>query len=155
MAGLNHLCMHYGADPLSKIFAEAVQAADVHHPASLSSSAVKWQPPPAGCVKLNSDAALDGSRSLVDVRLVLRDQHFGRSLSPLAAEGEAVLKGLKFALDIGILSIVVESDASSLVNLINGKVVALSEIGLVVTEIQNLCSNFQNCSFIFGSMKVN
>ncbi|KAL5777232.1 hypothetical protein ACOSP7_010158 [Xanthoceras sorbifolium] len=140
------LCMRYRAALLLKIFVEAV-------------------PPPANFVKLNSDAALASSRSLVGVGLVLRDdngrvvgssgQCFGRSLPPLAAEGEAVLRGLKFALDVGVSSIVVESDASSLVDLINGKIVASSKIDLVMDEIQSLCSNFQNCSFIFGSRKVN
>ncbi|KAL5785328.1 hypothetical protein ACOSQ2_007720 [Xanthoceras sorbifolium] len=156
MVGLNHLCMHYGVVPISNIFVEVVvvswsiaflcefqQAADAPRPATVSSSAVKWQPPLAGCAKHNSDTALDSSRSLVGVGLVLRDVE-GRVLGS-SWQREAVLGGLKFALDIGVSSIVVESNASSLVDLINGKVVAFHEIGVVMDEIQSLCSNFQSC----------
>ncbi|KAL5751754.1 hypothetical protein ACOSQ2_022261 [Xanthoceras sorbifolium] len=142
------LCMRYGAALLLKIFVEAVKAAAAPCSASVTSGPVKWQPPPTNFVKLNSDTALASSRSLVGVCLSLRDdkgwvvgssgQCFGGTLPPLATEGEAVLRGLKFALDVGVSSIVVKSDASSLVDLINVKMVASSEISLVVDEIQSL-----------------
>ncbi|KAL5752784.1 hypothetical protein ACOSQ2_023291 [Xanthoceras sorbifolium] len=138
MVVLNHLSVRYGVVPLLKIFAEA---------------------------GLNLNVALDSSRSLVGVRLVLRDderrvlgsswQCFSGNLFPLDAEGATVLRGLQFALDVGVSFIVVESDASSLVGFINDKVMSFSEIGLVVVEIQKLCLNFQNYLVIFGAMKVN
>ncbi|KAL5819458.1 hypothetical protein ACOSQ4_023300 [Xanthoceras sorbifolium] len=125
----------------------------------------RWLAPSPGVVKLNLNVALDSSRSLVGVRLVLRDderrvlgsswQCFSGNLFPLDAEGATVLRGLQFALDVGVSFIVVESDASSLVGFINDNVMSFSEIGLVVVEIQKLCLNFQNYLVIFGAMKVN
>ncbi|KAL5839242.1 hypothetical protein ACOSQ3_011950 [Xanthoceras sorbifolium] len=50
------------------------QASSSPRPLAAPPGSVKWQPSPAAFVKLiNSDAALDASRSMVGVGLVLRD----------------------------------------------------------------------------------
>ncbi|KAL5818099.1 hypothetical protein ACOSQ3_026477 [Xanthoceras sorbifolium] len=146
--------MHYGAK----------SAAD-SGVVSTSSASIKWQPPPVSFVKMNTDVALSSSRSLVEIGIVLRDdkglilgssgQCFGGYLSHIVIEGKAVLRGLKFAIDVGIAFLIMESNTSSLIGLINGKLVASSKIGLIVKEIQSLCFQFQHCSFFFGSRKVN
>ncbi|KAL5787121.1 hypothetical protein ACOSP7_004070 [Xanthoceras sorbifolium] len=60
-----------------------------------------------------------------------------------------------FALDVGVSSIILESDSCSLVKLVLGNMVDCLEIGLVVEEIQHLCMNFSRYSVVFGSRKVN
>ncbi|KAL5830291.1 hypothetical protein ACOSQ3_019759 [Xanthoceras sorbifolium] len=89
-----------------------------------------WQPLPTGVVKLNVDAVLCEARGLVGIGFVLRDeegqvfgsswQQFGGGLSPVAAEAAAMVTGLRFALDVGVTSIVLESKSSSLVGLVLG-----------------------------------
>ncbi|KAL5821686.1 hypothetical protein ACOSQ3_023568 [Xanthoceras sorbifolium] len=163
MVILNHPCMVYKAAPLSKLFAEVMQTLLLT--LLLLLQVLLSSSPRVGFVKLNSDVALDSSCSLVGIGLVLRNgvglvfgsswQWFGSNLSSQAAEGEDVLRCLQFALDVGVSSVIVESDASSLVDLINGKVVVFSEISLVVAEIQTLCLNFHSCLVVFGSKKVN
>ncbi|KAL5834915.1 hypothetical protein ACOSQ4_014412 [Xanthoceras sorbifolium] len=66
-----------------------------------------------------------------------------------------MVRGLKFARDVGASSIILESDYSSLVGLVCSLVVDFSEIGLVVEEIQHLSLQFSCFSMAFGSRKVN
>ncbi|KAL5831871.1 hypothetical protein ACOSQ4_017225 [Xanthoceras sorbifolium] len=66
-----------------------------------------------------------------------------------------MVRGLKFARDVGASSIVLESDCSSLVGLVRGQVVDFSQIGLVVEEIQHISLHFNCFSVVFGSRKVN
>ncbi|KAK3228770.1 hypothetical protein Dsin_000651 [Dipteronia sinensis] len=82
---------------------------------------VKWMPPREGFYKVNSDAAVDGVNRLVGVGLVIRGHHGGVraasaqhlhvSFSPLIAEAMPVLRGLDFAIDTGLLLVILESDA--------------------------------------------
>ncbi|KAL5742092.1 hypothetical protein ACOSP7_028824 [Xanthoceras sorbifolium] len=141
---LKLLCMHYGAQANSS--SPCLPATSVQ--------IVKWQPPLAGLVKLNIDVALDiENNSMIGVGVVLRDhkgqvlgfswQRFRGCFSPQVAEALAMLRGLHFALELGINPCIVESDASNVVELVNGHKVSLSEISLIV-EIQNLLARCPN-----------
>ncbi|KAL5748347.1 hypothetical protein ACOSQ2_025644 [Xanthoceras sorbifolium] len=66
-----------------------------------------------------------------------------------------MVRGLRFARDVGASSIVLESDCNSLVGLVLGHVMDFLEIGLVVEEIQHISLNFNCFSVVFGYRKVN
>ncbi|KAK2662284.1 hypothetical protein Ddye_000858 [Dipteronia dyeriana] len=55
--------------------------------------------------------------------------------SPQVAKAFTVLKGIQFARDMGLWLCVFETDALSVVNLINEHVVPCSEIGLILRDI--------------------
>ncbi|KAH7570019.1 hypothetical protein JRO89_XS05G0033100 [Xanthoceras sorbifolium] len=84
-----------------------------------------WSPPAAGLWKINTDAALDLDRGLVGIGVVVRDhqglvcgssaQCIRAHFSPLVAEGTALLRGLLFAVDLGVPLASVESDSAVLV----------------------------------------
>ncbi|KAK3199567.1 hypothetical protein Dsin_022982 [Dipteronia sinensis] len=74
---------------------------------------IRWQPQREGCYKVNTDTAIYGRRNLVGVGLMIRDQA-GQALSsraqlldsgfsPKVAETVAVLRGIHFASDSGLL----------------------------------------------------
>ncbi|KAL5826304.1 hypothetical protein ACOSQ4_018101 [Xanthoceras sorbifolium] len=83
-----------------------------------------WSPPAAGLWKINTDAALDLDRGLVGIGVVVRDhqglvcgscaQCIRAHFSPLVAEGTALLRGLLFAVDLGVPLASVESDSAVL-----------------------------------------
>ncbi|KAL5781633.1 hypothetical protein ACOSP7_006662 [Xanthoceras sorbifolium] len=86
--------------------------AQVVNSQQLSSRSVKWRPPDASAVKVNSDDAINSSNNLVGFGLVVRD-HLGHvlgsswqkveaSFSPLVAEASALRHGIIFALELGI-----------------------------------------------------
>ncbi|KAK3220602.1 hypothetical protein Dsin_014572 [Dipteronia sinensis] len=71
---------------------------------------VKWKAPPAGVYKVNSDAAIHADHQLVGVGFVIRNSD----------EASAILKGLRFITDCGLLlPAVLESDAKRVVDLVN------------------------------------
>ncbi|KAL5737904.1 hypothetical protein ACOSP7_030665 [Xanthoceras sorbifolium] len=115
-----------------------------------------WLSPTMGLVKMNCDAAIDEGRQLIGFGVILRD-HAGRVLcsswqrvfagcSPAIVEASAIFKGLHFALDIGVSLGLIESDASSVVDLINSPTVSFADIALVILDIKSLLVNFPNCS---------
>ncbi|KAL5852571.1 hypothetical protein ACOSQ3_007689 [Xanthoceras sorbifolium] len=119
----------------------------------------RWTPPTLGLVQMNCDATIDEGRKLVGLGVVLRD-HFGRVLgsswqrmavgfSPAIAEATAIFRGLRFALDLGVSLSLVESDASSVVGLINGSADSSTDIGLVILDIKRCLVEFPNCSISF------
>ncbi|KAK3210776.1 hypothetical protein Dsin_015482 [Dipteronia sinensis] len=61
--------------------------------------------------------------------------------SLMVAEAEAILRGLQFAHDTGLLPVIIESDAVVIVKWINEESYYDSDVGLVLEEIQTL-SNF-------------
>ncbi|KAL5801319.1 hypothetical protein ACOSQ3_032951 [Xanthoceras sorbifolium] len=69
-------------------------------------------------------------------------QRLCASLSPPIAEAVAILRGLVFAAELGVRIGVIESDAASVVKLINGDLVSNSEIGIVIHDIKRVLSNF-------------
>ncbi|KAL5837041.1 hypothetical protein ACOSQ3_014210 [Xanthoceras sorbifolium] len=73
-----------------------------------------WPPPVHGSWKINTDAAVDSTRGLV---------------------GVALLRGLWFAVDLGVPSAVVESDAAVVVDCVKAGVVLGSNFGLVLHDI--------------------
>ncbi|KAL5861659.1 hypothetical protein ACOSQ4_002955 [Xanthoceras sorbifolium] len=90
---------------------------------------VKWCSPAVNCFKMNVDASLDSARQLVGIKVVIRN-HFSLVLgslwqriftaySPTIAEAVVLHRGLNFASEFGVMLHFVESDSSTMVDLVN------------------------------------
>ncbi|KAL5859471.1 hypothetical protein ACOSQ4_000767 [Xanthoceras sorbifolium] len=96
---------------------------------------IKWKPPNAGRFKLNTDARIDESLQRTNIGLMIRDsrglfmtsyaQGLDSLFCPPIVEALAILRSLKLAIEMGLLSICVESDAKVVVNVIISKSVPL------------------------------
>ncbi|KAK3229054.1 hypothetical protein Dsin_000935 [Dipteronia sinensis] len=110
---------------------------------------------------MNIDAALDAESGRVGVGIIIRN-HLGEVMassaqsvdagySPQVAEALAIFRGLIFARDSGLLPCSVESDAQVIVNLINSDdtPLSLSEVGLIVSDINRFVGSVRGCSISF------
>ncbi|KAK3183660.1 hypothetical protein Dsin_030946 [Dipteronia sinensis] len=59
----------------------------------------------------------------------------------MIAEAYAILRGIRFAVDAVLLPAVIESDAKTVVDLIDAKAPPLADIGVVISDIINLCKH--------------
>ncbi|KAK4852517.1 hypothetical protein QYF36_024774 [Acer negundo] len=95
---------------------------------------------------VNSDAAIDVSRGVVGIGLVIRNsegcvmasssQQLFASFSPMVAEAVAIQKGNQLAIDTGLVPLEMVSDAAVVVGLVNDMEDHASEIGLVIDAIR-------------------
>ncbi|XP_021743206.1 uncharacterized protein LOC110709303 [Chenopodium quinoa] len=69
------------------------------------------------------------------------------AMEPKLVEALAVLFGLKYAFEAGFRSLIVESDCSNIVDLLQGKTVECSASQVTVNDILALASTFNYCSF--------
>ncbi|KAL5834011.1 hypothetical protein ACOSQ3_017685 [Xanthoceras sorbifolium] len=110
-----------------------------------------WQPPAVGWFKLNVDASLKCSESLVGLGAVIRDSNglfmaglsrkrFG-SVSIEVTEASAILNGFHLAIDSGFTHLLVESDALNVINFLIEKKPPNSEVGLVIVDILAICNS--------------
>ncbi|KAK3194307.1 hypothetical protein Dsin_025617 [Dipteronia sinensis] len=82
-----------------------------------------------GVYKINTDAAINECYKVIGVGVIIRNyrgevyasftQRILACFSPPVAEATAILRGLRFAIDSGLLPVVLESDAKWVVDLIN------------------------------------
>ncbi|KAL5747907.1 hypothetical protein ACOSQ2_025204 [Xanthoceras sorbifolium] len=99
---------------------------------------VLWSAPPYYLYKINTDASLDLHSGWSGVSIVIRNhaglvlassvQRLGVGFSVLVVEIMAILKGLQFAVESGLVPVVLKSDSSLAVSAINGDTVFLSEL---------------------------
>ncbi|KAL5832280.1 hypothetical protein ACOSQ4_017634 [Xanthoceras sorbifolium] len=111
----------------------------------------RWQPPVVGLFKLNVDASLKCSESLVGLGAVIRDSNGlfmaglsrkrFRSVSIEVAEASAILNGLHLAIDSGFTHLLVESDALNVINFLIEKKPPNYEVGLVIVDILAICNS--------------
>ncbi|KAL5827366.1 hypothetical protein ACOSQ3_019208 [Xanthoceras sorbifolium] len=111
-----------------------------------------------GWFKLNVDASLKCSESLVGLGAVIRDGNglFMAGLSrklfgsvPIeVAEASTILNGLHLVIDSGFTYLLVESDALNVINFLIQKKPPNSEVGLVIVDILAIC-NSATVSFSF------
>lgn len=116
--------------------------------------AMCWIRPPAGWFKLN----VDGSRSLngrIGAGGVIRDCNgywchgFMFNIGSgevLLAEAWGLVTGLKLAADNNINHILVESDSSILINLIQSDNLDLHPLGTLLLNCKSLMASFSSCS---------
>ncbi|KAL5847389.1 hypothetical protein ACOSQ3_010913 [Xanthoceras sorbifolium] len=117
---------------------------------NFASAARCWQPPGERFYKLNVDTSIKSSYCWVGLGAVVRDykglfmaglsRKLVGSVSIEIAEASAILNGFQLAFDSGFSSLLVESDALSVVNyLLNGNP-PNSKVGLIISDILMLCS---------------
>jgi ribonuclease HI len=125
-------------------------------PPLLCPSGIRWNKPPPGFVKLNTDASYKYISSKSSIAGVCRDEHgiwlFGfscrvKSESAFEAELLAVREALKLAWDKGLKRVIVESDSESVVNRIRNQLTRQpkNQIEAVILECQSYVSREWNC----------
>lgn len=122
-----------------------------------------WQPPDEGWWKLNIDAAVQSDR--VGVGMVVRDNtgdmvmgagcKLELNCAAKLAEARAALFGLQYAFDAGYRKVVLESDCSSLIDLLKGKASEASITQMIVRDTLSLVTNFDACTFMFAKRSCN
>ncbi|KAK3229086.1 hypothetical protein Dsin_000967 [Dipteronia sinensis] len=121
--------------------------------------------PDEGCFKINIDAALDIDGYVVGFGLVVRNSHglvvalsvqrVIASFCSLTAETMAILRGINFAIDLGVRPVVIESDALAAIKLIDSGVYSLADIGLIIGEILTKLEAIDGGSVRFVSREAN
>ncbi|KAL5783740.1 hypothetical protein ACOSP7_008769 [Xanthoceras sorbifolium] len=118
----------------------------------------RWLAPSPGWVKINSDVAVDVRGRRLGFGVVIRDCT-GKVLvsytslllglfSSDIGEALAILLGLRLAIDMGLSTVCVESDAASVVKQLSSRVTSCSDIGLILDDILSLVVNFADLSFL-------
>ncbi|KAK2637132.1 hypothetical protein Ddye_031924 [Dipteronia dyeriana] len=125
--------------------------------ANVSVEKRKWKPPAEGLFKINTDAAINGSLGHVGIGIIIRDSagHVMASSSPQSAEAVAILRGLQLARDSGLWPCSIESDALSVVMLMNSKAIPCAEIGLAIQDILSLVDKLSICEVSFVQRDAN
>ncbi|KAK2640801.1 hypothetical protein Ddye_022564 [Dipteronia dyeriana] len=124
-----------------------------------------WQPRCTSKYKLNTDAAIDADGKLMGFGTVICDsegmiittssQRIVATYPPYVAEAIAMYRGLLLAADIGVFSVEVESDTTTVVKWVVDGDHKNSDIDLILSDIRNLIQNFNICSISFMSGKTN
>ena len=117
-----------------------------------------WNPPQRGYVKVNVDAATNSEKQLSGLGAVIRDENgnviaaaikvsrFYGEAAYAEAEAEAIDWGLQIADRASLSSLVVESDAQEVVQLVNNNQGCKSEIYWIISEVQSMLENFNSIS---------
>jgi ribonuclease HI len=121
---------------------------------SRPSVTTRWVPPPEGCVKINSDGSFDCSSNQGAGAAVIRNHEgivlaattkwYGPIHDALVAEALAAREGLKLARQLEFSDIILESDSSILVRILNEEVPDRSLIAGIWHECRELCMSFNN-----------
>lgn len=114
-------------------------------------------PSPVGILKVNFDAGFRVNRRTATAGVVIRDENGGilgstctlsyHTLSVFAAETKAVIHGLRFAKDLGFLSIVLEGDSRTVINKLNSHEQDFSDISALIWSAKELSKEFHTCIF--------
>jgi ribonuclease HI len=120
-------------------------------------SATIWSPPPLGTVLVNSDAAIFEAAGGMSAGVIMRDhqgtcllacrQYFEGLLSPEHAEALALRHAVQLARDEGRDKVIFASDCLSLVQRLNSSGIDRSSVGLVVSDIKQMATDFYEVSF--------
>ncbi|XP_062020668.1 uncharacterized protein LOC133737053 [Rosa rugosa] len=115
---------------------------------------VKWRPPTAPNLKLNTDAAIDYKKKKAGLGMVVRDGEgklkcAGHKVLPgnpsiVAIEALAVYHGLLLCREAGFQKLVVESDSTIVIDALNKTELDLSVEGGVLDDIKCLASTFKS-----------
>ena len=143
-------------DPLNKD--QYIQKWIFTHLTRIKQSLIRkaWNPPQRGYFKVNVDAATNSEKQISGLGAVIRDENgnviaaaikVSRFYGEAAyAEAEAIDWGLQIANRASLSSLVVESDAQEVVQLVNNNQGCRSEIYWIISEVQSLLKNFDSIS---------
>ena len=125
-----------------------------------------WQPPPEGVVKLNCDGGFQAAEMKGSTGAVLRtsDGSFlaasarclSSTSSALVIEAEACRDGLRLALNMGeIRDLIMETDSLQLVSLWNSRRQQLSEIAVILQDIEEMVQPLTSFCFAHVTRSAN
>lgn len=107
-----------------------------------------WQPPAAGCYKLNVDASLFNGERCFTFGLVMRDEKgqftmgknmkFAGEVSVMEAEAVGVCEAIKWVLGSGLLNVTIESDSQMVVHAIHAGEAYQSEVCHIIDEYKEM-----------------
>uniref|UniRef100_J3L042 RNase H type-1 domain-containing protein n=1 Tax=Oryza brachyantha TaxID=4533 RepID=J3L042_ORYBR len=131
------------------------------HPPSVPS----WDPPPAGTVLINIDAALFQTTRQMGMCVLIRD-HNGDCLlasneravgilTPEIAEAWAIRRALTIAKEEGLQRVIVASDCLPVIQKLQTPVRDRSRVGCLVEDIKKIGAGMNACSFIHVSRLCN
>ncbi|KAK8600780.1 hypothetical protein V6N12_050629 [Hibiscus sabdariffa] len=125
----------------------------------------KWSRPSDPSVKINMDATFDSSSGRTSSGVVVRDSNglvlgscFIPSVnisSPFAAEALEVILDLRFALDLGCMHVVLESDSLTIISKLKSGVDDCSLLRPYIADAQSMARAFFSCQFSFTPRSVN
>lgn len=120
---------------------------------------ISWQRPPCGTLKINVDGSWKKGERRGSFGVVIRDSQscfvaasMGISqwcASSTVAEALAVRQGILLGSQLGLGSVILESDAQLIVDMINGRIAVSHEVEVIIHDIQVMRGNFQCCIFSF------
>ncbi|KAL5799315.1 hypothetical protein ACOSQ4_032199 [Xanthoceras sorbifolium] len=127
-------------------------------PPLISSRFVRWIPPIQIVVNINTDASRSDSSNVTCLGVVVRNSlgkvlltgidYITGLLDPATVEAKPIFLGLSIAIEGGFSNLVVESDCAYVIKLLNGNCVFISDISLVLSDIQELLRPYtSNVSF--------
>jgi ribonuclease HI len=110
----------------------------------------RWQVPPAGFVKVNWDAAVDGTHRRMGMGVIVRDPN-GEVVAMLSAprnyitapdiaEAVAALKAVTFCRELGFSKVILEGDALQVVNALKASTRNWSPYGHLIEEAHSQLS---------------
>ncbi|KAK2641549.1 hypothetical protein Ddye_023312 [Dipteronia dyeriana] len=143
-------------------YTTANQSKDMADSGDVVPHLILWKPFVGGSYKFNIDAAIDVCHLRVGLNMVIRD-HTGFMMASSAqrinaiqiVEVLAILRGLVFTIESGLLPVVVESDTLEVVNMINFGSHIHAEVCLVIGDIREF-QNFISSGYLnFISRKAN
>ncbi|KAK3230518.1 hypothetical protein Dsin_002399 [Dipteronia sinensis] len=130
-----------------------------------SNSVASWSPPGSGLFRINCDATVDSGTGKVGLGIIIRDgvgvvlacrsMPIMAGFSPLISKALAILYGLLFALDVGLVLCLVETDAQVIANLLRNDADPFMEMGPVVHDIKMLLPSVSSGMVLFVPRKAN
>ncbi|GLT37272.1 hypothetical protein SLA2020_116020 [Shorea laevis] len=119
-------------------------------------SEARWTPPEAGFVKLNTDGAISTVRHSFGMGAILRDCA-GEVVAAMACPGQgavdatvaeacSLLKALKWAQDLSLTKIIMESDCACIVTTLNTEsFTANSSLSSILLDCKMIMASFHAC----------
>ncbi|KAL4347997.1 hypothetical protein GQ457_17G012790 [Hibiscus cannabinus] len=127
-------------------------------PCSLPGDRIPWKAPPLNVAKVNFDASFSSSEQRSCSGVVIRNDQgmllgscftsHDHIASPFAAEAVTAIAGLRFALHLGLQSIILEGDARSIILRLLDRSRDVSVLSPLISEGKSLARNFRDCAFM-------
>nr|CAD1844695.1 unnamed protein product [Ananas comosus var. bracteatus] len=118
---------------------------------------VKWDPPPPGCFKINSDGAFNMQISKGGGGFIIRTDKGNlfcagaaqfMATSALHAEAIALLEALKEAIKRGISKAIVEIDSQNLFSYVSSQIEPPWRLQNIIDRCTSLAKHLQQCIFV-------
>ncbi|KAH9712392.1 putative reverse transcriptase/RNA-dependent DNA polymerase [Citrus sinensis] len=140
------------AEAILKAYKRTHMPASIHMDQQTRMLQQSWTPPPAGCYKLNVDAATNRDKQISGLGAVIRNAegnvvaaaiNFSKFFGDVAyVEAAAMEFGLQVAGNANLPSLIVETDSQEVAGFVNNRQSSMTEIWWVVAAIQSLMKNF-------------